>query len=63
VVPTSIAGTHRRLWDLLLKRTRIVVRFAPPLRDFHNYPVEKEGYRQLSEEVIRKISDLQAGNP
>ena len=63
VVPTSIAGTHRKLGDLLLKRERIVVRFAPPLRDFHNYPVEKEGYRQLSEEVIRKISDLQAGNP
>ena len=62
VVPTSIAGTNRKIGELLLGRARIEVRFAPAIRDLSRYPHEKEGYRQLSEEVIQKISELEAGN-
>jgi 1-acyl-sn-glycerol-3-phosphate acyltransferase len=62
VVPTGIAGTNRKTSDLLFGRARIEVRFGPAIRDFNHYPTEKEGYRRLSEEVIQKIAELEAGN-
>lgn len=62
VVPTGIAGTNRKIGDLLLGRARIEVRFGPAIRDLSIYPPEKEGYRQLSEEVIQKIAELEAGD-
>lgn len=61
VVPTTISGTNRRLKDLLLGRARIEVRFGPAIRDLETYSRNKEGYRTLSEEVIRKIAELEAG--
>jgi 1-acyl-sn-glycerol-3-phosphate acyltransferase len=63
VVPANISGTNRKIRELLLGRARIEVRFAPAIQDFSKYPPAKEGYRQLSEEVIQKIAELKAGKP
>ena len=61
IVPTAIAGTNRKIKDLLLGRARIEVRFGQAIRELGAYSRNKEGYRMLSEEVIRKIAELEAG--
>ncbi len=59
VVPTYVRGTNR-LWNALLRRSRLEVRFGEPIypKIIDGQRDSKERYQALSEEVMRRIVRL-----
>ncbi len=57
VLPVYLKGTNARLLDLILRRSRFVVRFAQPIDPvtISGKANRKDLYRKISEEVMRSI--------
>jgi 1-acyl-sn-glycerol-3-phosphate acyltransferase len=60
VLPVCISGTDRPLAELLLRKRPLTAAFGPPLTSSQvaEYPDGKEGYQQLSREIMNRIVGL-----